>query len=296
MFEGSTVAIVTPFKNGKVDEPTLRKLVDFQIENGTNAILPCGTTGESPTLSHDEHERVIEICIEQTNGRVPVMAGTGSNSTAEAISLTKHAAKAGADAVLSVTPYYNKPSQEGIYQHFKAIAEAVDIPIILYNIVGRCSINIETPTVARLARDCKNIIGVKEASGSLDQMQAVKIACPDNFLLLSGDDALTLPLLSVGGVGVVSVVANIIPGDVSKLVRLYTSGQTEEARALHLKMFPLVKTMFSDSNPVPVKVAAELLGLCSSELRLPLCPTTKENIQKVKDAMKTYGLKMKGTS
>ncbi len=290
MFKGSIVAIVTPFKAGRVDEPTLRRLVDIQIQNGTSAILPCGTTGESPTLSHDEHDRVIEICIEAAAGRVPVLAGTGSNSTAEAIRLTQHAAKAGADGVLSVTPYYNRPTQEGIYQHFQAIAESVAIPIILYNIPGRCGCNIEPATMARLARDCKNIIGVKEAAGSLEQMQTIRLLCPDDFILLSGDDALTLPLLSIGGVGVISVVANIIPKDVADLVALFESGDAAQARALHFRMLPLVKAMFVETNPAPVKEAMELLGLCSGDLRLPLCRIASASKEKVADALKKYGI------
>jgi len=290
MLKGSIVALVTPFKDGRLDEEKIRELVEFQIKNGTNGILPCGTTGESPTLDHQEHNKVIEICIEAAAGRVPVMAGTGSNSTVEAVALTQHAAKAGADAALVVTPYYNKPSQEGLYQHFKRIADNADIPIILYNIEGRTARNIETQTVARLARDCKNIIGVKEASGSLSQMQDVRAACPDDFLLFSGDDALTLPLLSIGGVGVISVVANIIPGDTAKLVQLFKEDKLEEARALHFKMLPLVKAMFVDSNPVPVKYACELMGLCSADLRLPLCAMSEDNQLKVKQALQSYGV------
>ncbi|VAX35078.1 4-hydroxy-tetrahydrodipicolinate synthase [hydrothermal vent metagenome] len=290
MFKGSTVALVTPFKDGKVDEDKIRELVEIQVKNGTSGILPCGTTGESPTLNHDEHNRVIEICIEATAGRVPVLAGTGSNSTAEAVALTQHAAKVKADAALVVTPYYNKPSQEGLYRHFKAVADSVDIPIILYNIAGRTSKNIETETVVRLANDCKNIIGVKEASGSLGQMQDVKLHCPEDFLLLSGDDNLTLPILSVGGVGVISVVANIIPADTAKVIQLFNEGKIDEARALHYKILPLVKAMFIDSNPVPVKYACELLGLCSSEVRLPLCETTEANKSKVKQALENYGV------
>ena len=288
--KGSIVAIITPFKDNKVDEATLRKLVEFHIENGTNGILPCGTTGESPTLTHDEHDRVIEICIEASAGKVPIMAGTGSNSTAEAISLTKHAAKAGADAALIVTPYYNKPTQEGLYRHFKAVADSVDIPIILYNIPGRTARNIEPTTMARLASDCKNIIGVKEAAGSIDQMQTIKMICPNDFILLSGDDALTLPLLSIGGEGVVSVIANIIPKDVVNMVDAFKAGKASEAMAMHYKMLPLVKSMFIETNPVPVKVAMKLLGMCSDDLRLPLCEMESKNIEILKKELKNYGL------
>ncbi len=290
MFKGSIVAVVTPFKNDKVDAATLKKLVKFQIKNGTSAILPCGTTGESPTLSHEEHDRVIEICIEAADKKVPILAGTGSNSTTEAIRLTKHAAKAGADAVLSVTPYYNKPTQEGIYLHFKAIAESVNIPIILYNIPGRTSRNIEPETMARLAKVCKNIIGVKEAAGSLEQMQTIRQICPKDFLLFSGDDALTLPLLSIGGVGVISVAANIIPADVANMITAFEQGNIQAAQDMHYKMLPLVKALFIETNPAPVKEAMEMLGMCSGALRLPLCGLSAKSKDKLKDALKQYGL------
>jgi 4-hydroxy-tetrahydrodipicolinate synthase len=290
MFNGSIVAIVTPFKNGKVDEKKLSELIEFQIEHGTNGIVPCGTTGESPTLSHEEHARVIEITIDAVKGRVPVIAGTGSNSTAEAVQLTKHAAKAGAKGVLVVSPYYNKPTQKGLYLHYKAIADEVNIPIIVYNIAGRTAVNIEPATLAKIAQECKNVVGVKEASGSLDQMQTIKSLCPDNFLLFSGDDSLTLPVLSVGGVGVISVLANIIPSDISKMISLYNQGKTKEARALHYKMLPLVKAMFVETNPIPIKKAMEILGMCSGELRLPLCEVSDENVAKLKSAIQQYGL------
>ncbi len=290
MLKGSIVALVTPFKNGQVDQDKLKELVEFQIKNGTNGILPCGTTGESPTLSHDEHNLVVETCIQAANGRVPVMAGTGSNSTSEAVALTKHAAEAGADAALIVSPYYNKPTQKGLYLHFKEIADNVDIPIILYNIAGRTAVNIEPDTIAKLAKDCKNIIGVKEASGSLGQMQAIKQLCPDSFLMFSGDDNLTLPVLSIGGVGVISVLANIVPADIAKVIEYYNNGQIKEAQTLHYKLLPLVKAMFVETNPTPVKKAMELLGLCSAELRLPLCAMAEENVATVKAALKDYGL------
>jgi len=290
MISGSIVAIVTPFKDGQVDEKGLRDLVEFQISNGTNGIVPCGTTGESPTLNYEEHQHVIEVCIETSGGRVPVIAGTGSNSTAEAISITKHAAQSGADAALIVCPYYNKPTQEGLYRHYRAISEAVDIPIIVYNIEGRSARNIETVTLARLAKDCKNIVGVKEASGSLSQIQAVKKSCPKDFILLSGDDALTLPLLSVGGVGVISVVANIVPQDVVKLISLFNEGKISEAQDMNLQMLPLVKTMFLETNPVPVKTAMGLMGLCLDEVRLPMCEMSSANIEKLKLALTDYGL------
>ncbi len=290
MLKGSIVAIVTPFNAKGVDEEQLQKLVEFQIKNGTHGILPCGTTGESPTLSPAEHERVIEVCIEAAAKRVPILAGTGSNSTAEAITLTQHAAKSGADASLQVTPYYNKPTQKGLYEHFKAVADSVDIPIILYNIAGRTAKNIETETVAKLARDCKNIIGVKEASGSLSQMQEVKLMCPKEFLLFSGDDALTLPLLSIGGVGVISVVANIVPKDVVSLIDAFEAGDLKKAQEIHYKLLPLVKSMFVETNPIPVKKAMGLLGLCSDKTRLPLSEMENGNLKKLKQALKDYGL------
>lgn len=290
MINGSVVAIVTPFKNGKVDEGTLRDLVEFQIQHGTSGIVPCGTTGESPTLTTAEHERVIEIVIEAVRGRVPVIAGTGSNSTAEAVALTKHAAQAGANGALVVSPYYNKPTQMGLYYHFKAVAESVKIPIILYNIAGRTGVNIEPVTIARLAKDFKNIIGVKEASGSLDQMQTIRNLCPKNFQLISGDDGLTLPVLSIGGVGVISVAGNIIPQDVAQLIRLFQQGKIAEAQALHYKMLPLFKSLFIETNPIPVKIAMGLMGLCSDELRLPLCPMSDDNFLKLKNALTEYGL------
>ena len=290
MLKGSIVAIVTPFKNGKVDETKLKELVEFQIKNGTNGIAPCGTTGESPTLSHDEHEHVIEVCIQAANKRVPIIAGTGSNSTQEAVQLTQHAAKAGADAVLSVTPYYNKPTQRGVFQHFKAIAESVNIPVILYNIAGRTALNIEPDTIAKLATSCKNIVGVKEASGSLDQMQTIKRLCPRDFILLSGDDALTLPLLSIGGVGVISVLANIVPKDVLAVIDAFNSEDLKKAQLAHYKLLPLIKAMFIETNPIPIKIAMGLLGLCSPELRLPLCDMAEGNLEKLKSAMQDYGL------
>ncbi len=295
MFKGSIVAIATPFKDGVLDEAKLKELVEFQIKNGTSGIVPCGTTGESPTLSTAEHERAIEICIQAAKKRVPIIAGTGSNSTEEAVLLTKHAANAGANAVLLVSPYYNKPTQKGLYLHYQKIAESVDIPIILYNIAGRTSVNIEPQTIAELSRDCKNIIGVKEASGSLDQMSLIKHLCGEEFLLLSGDDALTLPVLSIGGVGVISVVANIVPQAVGGLVETFQHGELKKARAIHYKLLPLVKAMFIETNPIPVKTAMGLMGLCSPELRLPLCAMSEKNMAKLKKAMKDYGLlKAKG--
>jgi len=290
MFKGSIVAIVTPFKNGKVDEKKFRDLIEFQIKNGSSGIVPCGTTGESATLSFEEHDRVIEIAIEQVKKRVPVIAGTGSNSTEEAIMLTKHAAHAGADASLQVSPYYNRPTQKGLYEHFKAIANSVDIPIILYNIASRTGVNIEPETIAKLAADCKNISGVKEASGSLDQMSRIKQLCGENFALISGDDSLTLPILSIGGTGIISVVANIVPKNVADLVSEFEKGNIKKAQDIHYKLLPLIKAIFIETNPIPVKTAMGLLGMCEPDLRLPLCAMLPENLEKLKKALKDYGL------
>lgn len=290
MFRGSIVAIVTPFKNGKVDEKKLRDLIEFHIKNGTSGIVPCGTTGESATLSFEEHDRVIEISIEQAKKRVPVIAGTGSNSTEEAVMLTRHAAKAGADGSLQVSPYYNRPTQKGLYEHFKAVANSVDIPIILYNIASRTGVNIEPETIARLARDCKNIVAVKEASGNLDQMSRIKALCGPNFYLMSGDDSLTLPLMAIGGTGIISVVANIVPRDVADMVEAFEKGNLKKAQELHFKLLPLIKAVFIETNPIPIKTAMGLLGMCEPDLRLPMCPMSPENLEKLKAALREYGL------
>ena len=290
MFKGSITAIVTPFKNGKIDEKKLRELIDFQIKNGTSGSVPCGTTGESATLNFDEHESVIQITIEQAGKRVPVIAGTGSNSTEEAIMLTKQAASAGADASLQVSPYYNRPTQKGLYEHFKAIARSVKIPIILYNIAGRTGVNIEPETIAKLTRDCPNIVAIKEASGSLDQMSRIKQLCPKDFDLISGDDGLTLPVLSIGGTGIISVVANIVPRDVADLVSAFEKGEIKKARELHYKLLPLIKAVFLETNPIPIKTAMGLLGMCEPDLRLPMCSMSENNLEKLKVALKDYGL------
>jgi 4-hydroxy-tetrahydrodipicolinate synthase len=290
MFRGSIVAIVTPFKNDKIDEKKLRDLIEFQIKNDSSGIVPCGTTGESATLSFEEHDKVIEITIEQVKKRIPVIAGTGSNSTQEAIMLTRHAAKAGADASLQVSPYYNRPTQKGLYEHFKAIAESVNIPIVLYNIASRTGVNIEPETIAKLARDCKNIVGVKEASGNLDQMSRIKQLCGENFDLISGDDSLTLPVLSLGGTGVISVVANIVPKDVANLVAEFEKGNVKKAQEMHYKLLPLIKAVFLETNPIPVKTAMGLLGMCEPDLRLPMSAMLPENLEKLKKALQDYGL------
>jgi len=289
IFKGSMVALITPFKQGKVDEKALRELVEFHIKNGTTALVPCGTTGESATLSYEEHDRVIELTIQYASGRIPVIAGTGANSTDEAIVLTKHAARAGARASLQVSPYYNRPTQKGLYMHFKAIAEAVDIPIILYNIASRTGVNIEPETFAKLA-EIKNIIGVKEASGNLEQMAKIRKVCPKEFLLISGDDGLTLPVLAIGGTGVISVVANIVPRDVADLCAAFEGGDIARAREIYYKLFDLVKAMFIETNPIPVKTAMALMKMCDPGLRLPMCEMSAENKEKLVKALKEYKL------
>jgi 4-hydroxy-tetrahydrodipicolinate synthase len=288
-FQGSLVALVTPFRDGKVDEPKIRELVEFHIANGTDGLIPCGTTGESPTLSHDEHKRVVEIVIQTARGRLPVIAGTGSNSTAEAIDLTAHAKKAGAAGALVVNPYYNKPTQEGLYRHFKAIAEAVDIPILVYNIQGRTAVNVETDTMARLAK-IPNIVGVKEASGSLDQMTQVILACGPDFTVLSGDDTLTLPLMAVGGRGVVSVVANIVPREAADLTHAALEGDWKRARELFHRLFPLCRAMFIETNPIPVKEAMAMMGMIAPEFRLPLCRMADGNRERLRAVLQQFGL------
>ena len=289
MFRGAIVAIVTPFKKGKVDEAALRKLVEFQIKNGTDGIVPCGTTGESSTLSHEEHDRVIEVVIDAAKKRVPVIAGTGSNSTAEAIRLTRHAYKAGADGALMVCPYYNRPTQEGLYQHYKAVAEAVPISIIVYNIPGRTGVNINPDTLARLAK-IKNIVGVKEASGSIKQMSDVIHLCGPKFDVLSGDDLFTLPLMAMGGHGVISVISNVAPADMAAMVDAFVAGDLKKARALHYKMAPLIDTLFVETNPTPVKAVLAMMKKISYEVRLPLYKLSDANYEKLKKIVVSYGL------
>jgi 4-hydroxy-tetrahydrodipicolinate synthase len=290
MIHGSIVAIVTPFKNGQIDEDSLKELIEFQIENGTHGIVPCGTTGESPTLSHEEHEYVIEVTVKAVKKRIPVIAGTGSNSTEEAIRLTKFAEKVGADAALLVVPYYNKPTQEGLYLHFRQIASQVKIPLILYNIPGRSGVNMNPETIARLAKDCKNIIGVKEASGSVQQASKILYLCGMDFILLSGEDAINFPLLAIGGKGFITVTANIVPRDVAELYNSYARGEFNQARELHYKLLPLNETLFIETNPIPVKAALSLMGKIQGEFRLPLCPMSPANFEKLKTALQNYGL------
>jgi 4-hydroxy-tetrahydrodipicolinate synthase len=289
MFGGALVAIVTPFRNGKVDEQALRKLIEEQIAAGTDGIAPCGTTGESTTLSHQEHDRVIEITIDAVKKRVPVIAGTGSNSTEEALRLTRHAWEAGADGALMVCPYYNRPTQEGLYQHYRTIAEEVPIPIIIYNIPGRTGINLLPEALARLA-EIGNIVGVKEASGSLKQMSDVIQLCGSEFDVLSGDDIFTLPLLAIGGKGVISVISNVVPADMAKMVDAFDSGDLEKARSLHYRMAPLIEALFVETNPIPVKAALAMMGKIDYELRLPLCRMSEKNEGVLKKAMQNYGL------
>ena len=289
-FHGSITALVTPFKKGKVDEKALQKIVRYQIDHGTDGLVPTGTTGESPTLSHQEHRRVIEIVVDAASGKVPVIAGTGSNSTDEAISLTAFAKKAGADGALLATPYYNKPTQEGLYRHYEKVAKTVNIPIILYNIPGRSVVNIAPETVARLSK-IPNIVGIKEASGSMDQTSHILSLC--DITVLSGDDSLTLPLLALGGKGVISVLSNILPGSVSEMVDSYFAGNKEKALEIHYKLFALCRVMFVETNPIPIKRAMKLLGFCGDELRLPLCPMSEHNERLLARALKDYGLKVK---
>ncbi|MBI2486147.1 MAG: 4-hydroxy-tetrahydrodipicolinate synthase [Deltaproteobacteria bacterium] len=290
MIHGSIVAIVTPFKNGSIDENALKDLIEFQIENGTHGIVPCGTTGESPTLSHEEHEYVIELTVKAVKKRIPVVPGTGSNSTEEAIRLTKFAGKVGADAALSIVPYYNKPTQEGLYLHFKQIASQVKIPIILYNVPGRTGVSITPETIARLAKDCKNIIGVKEATGSVQLASKILYLCGMDFLVLSGEDAINFPLLTIGGKGFITVTANVAPRDVAELYNSYARGELNQARELHYKLHPLNEAMFIETNPIPVKVALSIMGKVRNEFRLPLCPMAPGNFEKLKIALKEYGL------
>lgn len=290
MIHGSIVAIVTPFKNGDIDENALKDLIEFQIENGTHGIVPCGTTGESPTLSHEEHEYVIELTVKAVKKRIPVVPGTGSNSTDEAIRLTKFAEKVGADAALSIVPYYNKPTQEGLYLHFKKIASQVKIPIILYNVPGRTGVSIAPETIARLANDCKNIIGVKEATGSVQMASRILYLCGMDFIVLSGEDAINFPLLTIGGKGFITVTANVAPGDVAGLYNFYVRGEFNQARELHYKLHPLNEAMFIETNPIPVKVALSIMGKVRNEFRLPLCPMGPGNLEKLKTALKQYGL------
>ncbi len=290
MFSGTYTALITPFKGDEsIDEDALRKLVDAQIDAGVNGLVPVGTTGESPTVTHEENLKVIEIVVEQANGRVPVIAGTGSNSTAEAIQMTLKAKEIGADASLQVAPYYNKPNQDGFYRHFTAIGDAVDLPMVVYNIPGRTGKNIETDTLMRLAEH-PNIVAVKEASGSIPQIMEVAARKPEDFALLSGDDNLAFSVVALGGSGVVSVASNAAPGQVGKMIKLALDGKLEKARAEHYRLLPLFKMVFFDTNPIPIKYAMSLLGYCEEVYRLPLCELSADNKDKVKSVLTNLGL------
>ena len=292
MFKGSNVAIVTPFKNNKLDEEAYLKLINFHLENGTNGLVPAGTTGESPTLSHDEHEKVIEICIKESNGKIPVIAGTGSNSTEEAVALTKHAEKAGADGVLVVTPYYNKPTQEGLYQHYKKINDNTNLPIIIYNIPGRSILKLSTNLIKKLS-NIKNVVGVKDATADLATPLEVSNLCGDKFIQLSGEDATFLAFLVSGGSGCISVTANIAPkmcSDMQKFSKSNLDNELKEAQKIDSILQPVHKSLFIESNPAPVKYAAKLLGLCSDEIRLPLVNIKKDTEEVVKKALKSAEL------
>ncbi len=289
MFHGSIVALVTPFKKGRIDEKAFGELIEFHIRSGTHGITPCGTTGESATLTHEEHLRVVALAVRKVKGRIPVIAGTGSNSTEEAIFFTRHAKSAGADGALIITPYYNKPTQEGLFQHYRAIATAVDIPIVLYNIPGRTGVNMLPETVARLM-EFDNIVGIKEGTGSLQQISDLVQRCGDRLTILSGDDFTVLPTMAVGGAGVISVTANILPSEMAELVNAARRGDFSSARKWHEKIYLFHDLMFIETNPGPVKAALSLMGKCSDELRLPLCRVSPGNLEKLKKAMKQYGL------
>jgi len=284
MFEGSTVAIVTPIKNNKVDKDAFRKLVEFQLKNKTSAILACGCTGEPATMSMEEHKDLIKHTVDIVAGRRPVIAGTGSNNTREAIELTQEAEKAGADAALLITPYYNKPMPAGLYQHYKKVAENVSIPIILYNVPSRTGISILPETVCELSH-IRNIIGIKEASGSLDQVSRIISLCDRNFTVFSGDDSLTLPIMAVGGKGVISVAANVVPLQVAEMTESALSGNWEKARKIHLELLPIFKVLFIETNPIPVKAALSLMNLIEAEWRLPLTPPSPSSMEKIREVL-----------
>jgi 4-hydroxy-tetrahydrodipicolinate synthase len=289
MFTGSMVALVTPFRDSKVDWPSLESLIEFHLDNGTHGIVPCGTTGESATLTHEEHDAVVKTVVKIVNKRVPVIAGTGSNSTAEAVRLTREAEKSGADGALMISPYYNRPTQEGIYQHYRKVASEVGIPIIVYNIPGRTGSKIEPETLARMA-EVKNIDGVKEATGSLDQAIDVIRLCGDRLAVYSGEDSLIFSLMTLGGKGVISTVANVAPKQTAQLAEACLKGNWEKGREMQLRLIPLIRSLFIETNPIPVKTALSLMGKCSGELRLPLTPMTEGNLKKLNQAMSEFGL------
>jgi len=290
MFTGTYTAIVTPFKSGNVDEYAFEKLVKAQVKAGVDGIVPVGTTGESPTVSYEEHIQIIELAVRFAAGRVKVLAGTGANSTHEAILLTEKAERAGADGSLQVAPYYNKPTQEGLFQHFREISRRTRLPLVLYSIPGRCGVEIGTETVKRLAGECKNIIGIKEAGGNADRVSQLRAACGPKFEILSGDDSLTLPFMAVGAQGVISVVSNVIPGQVAKMVKAFAAGNIRQAAQIHHKYYSLFKDLFVETNPVPVKAALAMLGMIEEEYRLPLVPMSAKNRQILRQTMVACGL------
>lgn len=290
MFTGIYTAIVTPFKNGKIDEATLEVLIKAQIKGGVDGIVPVGTTGESPTLNYEEHVRVIALAVKFAAGKIKVLAGTGGNSTSEAIYLTQHAEKAGADGSLQVAPYYNKPTQEGLFQHFHAVARATSLPIVLYSIPGRCGVEINVDTVDRLAHDSVNIVAIKEAGGNADRVSQLRAVLGMNFTILSGDDSLTLPFMAVGAQGVISVASNVIPKEVSQMVKAYAKGHSAAALKLHDKYYPLFKDLFIETNPLPVKAALAMMGLIHEEFRLPLVPMSTKNRGILKSTLKACGV------
>lgn len=289
MFKGAFTAIVTPFSGGQIDTQALRNHVDFQIESGIDGLVPCGTTGEASTLSHDEHIEVVRITVKHAAGRVPIIAGSGSNSTSEALQLTKRVKEVGADACLMITPYYNKPTQEGLYQHFSTIAEQVDIPIILYNVPGRTGINMLPDTVARLAK-IPNIVGLKDATSDLKQASYTRQLTPDDFVILSGEDSLVYPLMAVGGSGVICVTSNILPTEMAQLCRKFMEGDIAGAKKLHHQVLPMCDTLFVETNPIPVKAALAMMGRIKNELRLPLVPISEKGAEKVRSALKDFGI------
>ncbi len=290
MFIGTYTAIVTPFRDGKVDEPALSRLVQLQVKGGVDGVVPVGTTGESPTLDFDEHIRVVELVVKVAAGRIAVIAGTGANSTHEAVGLTREAARVGADASLQVAPYYNKPTPEGMYQHFREVAGATKLPLILYSIPGRCGIEIAIETVRRLAGECRTVVGIKEAGGNVDRVSQLRAVCGPKFTILSGDDALTVPFMSLGAHGVVSVASNVVPKQVSRLVRAFASGDTQGALKMHGQLYPIFKDLFLETNPIPVKAALAMMGLIAEEYRLPLCAMNPKSREVLAGTMKACGL------
>ena len=292
MYRGSYVAIVTPFKDDTLDEAGLRKNIKFLVENDSSGIVTCATTGESPSISDTEFERVVRIAVEETEGRVPVIAGAGTNSTAKTVKLVYKATEFGAQGALVVTPYYNKPTQEGLYQHYRTVSSESEIPIIIYNVPSRTGGNILPTTVARLNSTCKNIVGIKEASGNLDQVSEIQRLCRDKFDILSGDDSLTFPMLAIGAKGVISVVANILPREVASMCKLFFEGNVERAREIHLKLFPVVKALFIETNPIPIKKAMELMGMAAGKPRLPLVEMTQENVSILKKRLIEFGIEL----